>query len=301
MKQNIFKEPEIKLAIPAGFCFGVRRALEIAHETLEKARRESSSHSVYTFGPLVHNPGVIRELREEGIIDMEELSPGKGFLIIRSHGVSPQLREKAIQMGYDVVDATCPFVKKIHEIVQELTKDGYKIVVIGHPDHPEIKGIVGYAGGDYAVIEKVEDTAKLEKVQRMGVVVQTTARKSKFEEVVLSLMNKTQELRIFDTLCFESLKRQEHLEQLAKEVDLMIVVGGKNSSNTRRLSEICNSMGTVTIHLEDAHELLADNLLEVNKIGIASGTSTPEQGLLEVKHRVEELSKNIKNQSPIKK
>ncbi|MCL5036622.1 MAG: 4-hydroxy-3-methylbut-2-enyl diphosphate reductase [Chloroflexi bacterium] len=289
-RNNGDNRPEIKLATPSGFCFGVRRALEIARDTLKKARAEKPPLPVYTFGPLVHNPRVIRELREEGIIDMDELSPGKGYLIIRSHGVSPQLRQKAVEMGYDVVDATCPHVKKIHEIVQELTQKGYKIVVIGHPDHPEIMGIVGYASGDYVVVENARDIQGLEKAGKIGVVVQTTARRSQFNEIVDSLLGKAHELRVFDTLCFESQKRQEHLERLAREVDLMLVVGGMNSSNTRRLAEICSTFGTRTIHLEDAGGLSPELLSGVRTVGIASGASTPESDLVEILQCLEKIS-----------
>ncbi|MCE1245394.1 MAG: 4-hydroxy-3-methylbut-2-enyl diphosphate reductase [Firmicutes bacterium] len=277
---------KISIANKAGFCFGVRRAISMAYEE----RKNSGGKPVYTLGPLVHNPQVIEELEKDGIKTIEELEDHEiGTLIIRTHGVTPAIRKEAIALGYKIVDATCPLVKNIHDIVKDLNEGGYYILVIGHSSHPEVVGIVGQVEGECSVIEDVEDAREIERRKKLGVVVQTTALWPKFLEIGSVLIEKAQECRIFNTICHATMERQDAALELARAADAMIVVGGRNSSNTRRLLEICQSVNPNSYQVEYAHEVRTDWLDNVNTIGITAGASTPDHVITEIKEKVIEL------------
>jgi (E)-4-hydroxy-3-methyl-but-2-enyl pyrophosphate reductase len=287
---------EIKLAKKAGFCFGVRRAIEMAYDKLH----ESDGKPVYTLGPLVHNPQVIEQLEKDGIksIEIDEMAAKpRGHLIIRTHGVSPKIWDKASELSYITTDATCPLVRKIHHIVIDLQKEGYPVIVIGHASHPEVQGIVGEVEDNCFVIEKAEDVAQLQMFKKLGIVVQTTALWSRFQEISAALLEKTQEARIFNTICHATIERQQAAEELAGQVDLMIIIGGKNSSNTGRLLEICKSVNPNAYHVEQPDELNPEWFRGVARTGLTAGASTPDYIIENVYSRIEEIAKELEENS----
>lgn len=275
---------KILISPRAGFCFGVQRALKMAYKTLEKApKRLSQRMPVYTLGPLVHNPQVVERLRSDGIISIDNLSKAKkGFLLIRTHGVPPAIIKKAKRKGLKLIDATCPLVKKIHQIVEKLRKENYHIIIIGHANHPEIKGIIGHVGTDYTVIEKMSDIKKIKKNKKVGVVVQTTFLLDNFRKIAVGLLEKCDEYRVFNTICLETELRQKDALELSKKVEVMIVAGGKQSSNTRRLAEISSGSGTVTYLVETAKDLKNSWFRSKKMIGLTAGASTPDWIIKEV-------------------
>lgn len=281
---------KITIANKAGFCFGVKRAMKIAYKELEKA----SGKPVYTLGPLVHNPQVIDQLEKDGIksIEQEDLeNHNVGHLIIRTHGISPSIRRKAVKLGFKNIDSTCPLVKKIHKIVRTLRDEDYKILVIGHASHPEVVGIVGQVEGDCTVIENIKDSAELPRFKKLGVVVQTTALWPKFQEIAAELVGKAQECRIFNTICHATIERQKAALKLAKNVDVMVIIGGKNSSNTRRLLEICKSVNSNSHHVEHVEDLDPSWFKGAKEAGITAGASTPDHIIKRIIHRIKELHK----------
>lgn len=276
---------EVELSPHAGFCFGVKRAIRIAIETKRRAESECGGKKlpVYTYGPLVHNPAVVDRLSSEGIISVDDLTEvPKGFIVIRSHGIPPKMRLKASSLGFSIVDATCPLVSRIHEVVRKLRDEGYRVVIIGRPDHPEVVSIVGHAGDDCLVIESVADAERVRFRRKTGVVVQTTAPIEQFREIVAALLCRTSECRVYNTICFETLKRQQETRDLAARVDVMVVVGGRRSSNTTRLVDICTEIGAITYRVERFEELQPSWFSTVKKVGVTAGTSTPEDVLNKV-------------------
>ncbi|MBI2251830.1 MAG: 4-hydroxy-3-methylbut-2-enyl diphosphate reductase [Armatimonadetes bacterium] len=276
------------MAKKIGFCFGVKRAIELAYQTLEKSKSENSP-LVFTLGPIVHNPQVVRQLEKDGIITINDLKEiKKGYLLIRTHGVPPLVLSDAENKGLTIIDATCPLVQRIHKIVTNLKKENYQIIIIGHKDHPEVVGIAGYAGKDHQVIEKIEDLEKIKLDKKLGIVGQTTLFIDNFQKIVLNLIEKAYECRIYNTICFETQARQKATLDLAKEVDLMLVVGGKNSSNTKRLLEICKELNTPVYLIEGAKDLKFSWFNLKKKIGLTAGASTPIR-------ITQEVLKKIKN------
>jgi (E)-4-hydroxy-3-methyl-but-2-enyl pyrophosphate reductase len=277
---------QVKLASRAGFCFGVKRALQIAHRTLTEARQAGAK--VYTLGPLVHNANVIHNLQLQEIEDIESLGlQAQGILIIRSHGISPSLRQQALSKGFRLIDATCPLVQKIHDTVESLNKEGFKVIVVGNPAHPEVQGIIGYAPGNCYIVEKESDIEALPQLDKIGIVEQTTVLNSRFEGLLPLIQAKARISRVFNTICFEALKRQEETRALAQEVEAMVVVGGKNSSNTRRLVEICASCSIPTYHIENEQELENCNFSGIAVVGLTAGASTPPEIIERVQKRLE--------------
>jgi len=265
--------PKIVIADKAGFCFGVKRAISMAYEQLAN----SSGKPVYTLGPLVHNPQVIKKLENDGIKSIEELGAYPiGHLLIRTHGVSPAIRKEAMELGYNITDATCPLVKKIHDIVLELQREEYPVLVIGHSSHPEVQGIVGELEGNCRVAETVEDARNLQPCHKLGVVVQTTALWHNFTEITVELLGKTKELRIFNSICHATMERQAAAEDLAGKVSMMIVIGGRNSSNTRRLLEISLRVNPRSYLVESPEEVQKDWFADITSIGLTAGASTPD-------------------------
>jgi len=280
---------EVKLAGSAGFCFGVKRALKIARQTLKLAA-DCGKLPVYTFGPLVHNPQVVDALEKDGLKVLENFAPApRGFLIIRSHGVSPEIKQQAERAGFKIVDATCPLVKKIHKLARALQKEKYSIIIVGHKGHPEVQGIAGFAGENHFIIENQKEAKNLPKLNKVGVLAQTTAPFSEFKKIVRVLLEKSNELRVFNTICFEGQKRQLSTRKLAKMVDLIVVVGGKNSSNTLRLVEVGLSQGKPVLHLESPQELKPETFAGINSVGLTAGASTPQELLLQVLQKLQEF------------
>ncbi|MGB9791271.1 MAG: bifunctional 4-hydroxy-3-methylbut-2-enyl diphosphate reductase/30S ribosomal protein S1 [Thermacetogeniaceae bacterium] len=270
-------------ATSAGFCLGVRRALKLIEKALKSHER------VFTLGPLIHNPAVVEDLRRKGVEIIEELSEVKGGepVLIRTHGVAPEVIEEAKKRGVCLIDATCPFVKRVQQLASALGQQGYFVVVFGEAEHPEVKGIVGWAGNNVVVVENLADAEKLESCNKLGLVAQTTQSQREYYEVSKAIIGKAKEIRIFDTICRTSMIRQKEAAEIARRVDLMIVVGGKNSANTRQLAEICREF-VPTYHIEDVSELAPGMFQGAGSIGVTAGASTPDWIIEEV---IEEMMK----------
>lgn len=261
------------LAEYSGFCFGVKRAIKIAFQTAKRGHGP-----VYTYGSLIHNPQAVQELEKKGVKPIRSLSDiRKGTVIIRSHGVPPRIMSEAKSRGITVVDATCPFVRKAQELAFSLGSQGYQVVVVGEADHPEVKGILGHAGDRAIVLDYRDNDPRLRITSRkIGVIAQTTLLLDKFQSVISTLLEIATELKIYNTICSATTLRQESTLNLAEEVDLMIVLGGKNSANTSRLAELCRSVGKRTYHIETAKELDPAWFRNSHKLGITAGASTPD-------------------------
>lgn len=276
----------IRVAGHAGACYGVNRALELA-------RRCALEHAepVHTLGPLIHNPIVVEELAEQGVGLSQSLDEiDRGSVIIRSHGVVPQVIEDARARGLSVVDATCPYVKKVHKAASNLVHEGYDLIIVGESGHPEVEGIVGHAEGKAHVVASPQDLDGLTLGKRVGVVVQTTQTAANLSAVVATLAPLVSELRVVNTICAATSERQRAAASLASEADIMVVVGGKNSGNTRRLAQICHVACPKTHHIEDAAELDRSWFDGARLIGITAGASTPQAHIERVVSAIERMT-----------
>ncbi len=276
----------IRIAEEAGFCFGVQRALDII------ARSRAEGKELSTLGPIIHNPQVVESLSEQGIESIDDLSEAKTpYVVVRSHGVPPEVYDEARKRGTQIIDATCPFVKTAQDVARLLASEGYQVVVVGKEHHPEVMGLVGHAGGRATVVDDPAAVSEALFSRRIGVLAQTTMRYEIFAEVVSELLKRAREVRAFNTICYTTRRRQESTRELARQVDLMIVVGGKNSSNTTRLYEICADMGVATYHIEGPEEIDPKWLDGVQEVGITAGASTPPDVVKRVVRHIEEIAK----------
>ncbi len=283
---------EIILARNAGFCFGVKRATQIAFEA---ASRQSTT-GTYTLGPIIHSPQVVNRLEELGVKVLKDLSSiDSGTVIIRSHGVTEAEIAEAEEKQLDVVDATCPFVKKAQEYVKELSSQGYDVIVLGDYDHPEVQGIVSYAGGRVHVVASADDVLALPAMKRIGIVAQTTQALEHLQEVVTAALTKGAEVRVYNTICDATSVRQDEARALATTVDCMVVIGGYNSANTKRLAEICKEIQPHTYHVESAENLDGSWFHGIERVGVTAGASTPKWLIDGVVERIAELSKDKKD------
>jgi len=288
---------EIIVAQNAGFCFGVKRAVDI---TLAAAENQKLPTPIFTLGPLIHNQEVVLKLEENGIIAFEEfekLPPGEpGTMIIRSHGVRPEIVNQLKEKGWHIIDATCPFVKKAQDFSRILVREGYQLIIFGDKNHPEVQGILGHVFDKAEVIAEPEQAKKIEKTAKIGLVPQTTKNPKKFGELVQNLLEKTNELRVFNTICTVTQKRQEVAFSLASEVDAILVVGGHNSSNTKSLYNLCDETGTPTYHIEKPEEINPKWFDGIEKVGIVAGASTPNWTIKEVEEVMFEMSEERKEE-----
>lgn len=276
---------KIVVAEHAGACYGVERALKLARHACE-----ATDTPVHTLGPLIHNPLVVRDLEAAGVELAETLDDARsGTLIIRTHGVVPEVIEEARSRGLEVLDATCPYVKKVHESAAKLVAEGYQLLVIGEAGHPEVEGILGHAGQSAQVVSEPEELDSIELAGKVGVVVQTTQTAARLAEVTAALVGRVRELRVVNTICKATGERQRAAAELAAASDCMVVVGGKNSGNTRRLAEICSSICDRTHHIESEQELEATWFADARTIGITAGASTPQAHIDRVRECIEEL------------
>lgn len=269
----------VEVSKHAGFCMGVKRAVDLSLQTV------AEKGPCFTLGELIHNPQVVSWLQGQGIVPIHHLDEIKeGIIIIRSHGVSPQVMRECEKKGLRVVDCTCPFVKKLHLQVEHYAHKGYDILLVGDQQHPEVIGTIGYAGGAKAhILSTMEDVLKLEPIEKALMVVQTTFPVKKFEQMVQAVGEKVGELVVKNTICSATAQRQEAAIQLAQKADKMIVVGGKNSANTKKLYEVCKGICPNTILVECAAEIPPDFASTQGEyIGIAAGASTPDWSLKEV-------------------
>ncbi|MGB3367410.1 MAG: 4-hydroxy-3-methylbut-2-enyl diphosphate reductase [Acidaminobacteraceae bacterium] len=261
----------IKVASHSGYCFGVKKAVEIA----EKTAAEAGKKKVYTYGPLIHNKQAVSMLEKSGIIEISDLSKIHGEKVIfRSHGVGKDVYDYCNLNNIEIIDATCPYVKKIHDLVHTHYNDGYDIYIVGSKDHPEIIGINGWCENN-AVI--VSDDLKVDfgDLEKAIVVAQTTITEKLFDDATDIIKNKYKNLLVFNTICSATRNRQKSSIELAKQVDMMIVVGGKHSSNTQKLYNICLEHCKNTVHIETVEELMMTEVKKYDKIGITAGASTP--------------------------
>ncbi|MCK9225205.1 MAG: 4-hydroxy-3-methylbut-2-enyl diphosphate reductase [Candidatus Muirbacterium halophilum] len=280
---------KITIADKAGFCFGVERAENIVLSTIKNKKNK-----VYTFGPLIHNPIVVKKLKELGVFPVEEEDLQKldknSTIIIRSHGIEKKTLIKLEKMGFDIVDATCPFVKKAKESAKTLYEKNYNLIILGDINHPEVKGIHSYTDYNGVILKDTDElkTYLKEKNNRVGLVAQTTQSKELFEEFVSIMQEKATDICIFDTICNATSSRQLSAIKLAEKSDVIIVIGGFNSANTKRLVEICNKICKNVIWIEKTEDLELEQLDCYEKIGITAGASTPVKS-------IEETSQIIQN------
>ena len=262
---------EILLAQKAGFCFGVKRATKMAFDAAEE------KSDAFTLGPIIHSPQVVERLKELGVGMEKSLQQiTKGTVILRSHGVRAEEMQEALDKGLDVIDATCPFVRKAQEHVRFLSSEGYSVVVVGEEEHPEVQGIVSYATGPVHVVADGEKAKALPYAAKLGIVAQTTQPFRNLAEVVTSCLKRGGEIRIFNTICDATTVRQNAAEELAARVDCMIVGGGYNSANTCRLRDLCSALQTNTHHIETAEEIDPAWFTNVERVGVTAGASTPK-------------------------
>lgn len=278
---------EIILAKTAGFCFGVNKAVKTAFDSLEK-----SNGSVCSLGPLIHNNQVVGRLNELGmkvVMSADEIED-EGQVIIRAHGVSPAVYDEIRSRKLSVVDATCPYVAKIQRLVSEKYNEGYSIVIVGDENHPEVKGINGWCGNTAEIVDSVEDADKLDlNDKKVCIVAQTTITGEKWREVTELLNNKFKNVIKFDTICNATSMRQAEAREIAGAVDMMLVVGGKSSSNTQKLFEICSKYCPNTHKIETAGDIPPVDIKKIKKIGITAGASTPDWVIKEVIDKMDEL------------
>lgn len=270
---------EITVAKSAGFCFGVSRAIQLAYDQMGKHK------NIYTYGPLIHNKEVTADLEKKGIFVIEDLEDiQEGIVILRSHGVGKSIYEKLEEKGLQVVDGTCPFVKKIHQIVKQECEKGKKIIIIGNSVHPEVIGICGWCNQNAVILETEQEAqeCELSPQENYAVVVQTTFRRKKFQDIVEILKKKEISLEVFDTICSATAKRQSEAVALSTQVDRMIVIGDKSSSNTQKLYEICKKNCRNTYYIETNCDLVLNIFSGDDKIGITAGASTPPAIIKEV-------------------
>ncbi|MHC4477537.1 MAG: 4-hydroxy-3-methylbut-2-enyl diphosphate reductase [Planctomycetota bacterium] len=259
------------VAQDCGFCPGVRNAIDTAEKILKEEKE------VYSLGPIIHNPDVVERLAKAGLKTISSVDEIRaGTVLIRSHGAAPEQIARIKQRGLKIVDATCVLVKRVQEIARQLSDDGYKVVVIGDRNHPEIQAVVGCAP-DVAVVADDSDLRKLPKNSKLGIVCQTTQSPEYFSEMVAAAAKTDfRELRVINTLCKEAIKRQQSAVQLCQQVDVMFVLGGLQSANTRKLAELCKRYNTQTFHLQNWKELDKITLFGNTVAGVTAGASTPE-------------------------
>ena len=267
---------QVILADYLGFCYGVKRAIMIAKENA------SADGNTCTLGPIIHNPQMVARLKSEGVGSIDSLDEmNQGTVIIRSHGVGPEVYEEVSRRGLIFVDATCPHVKKAQLSAKSLVEEGYSVVIIGEKKHPEVQSIFEWTGGTAKIIETEAEVSQVKPCARLGIVCQTTFSSKRFSQMVSLLLEKARDIKILRTICTATDKRQQAAIDLACKVDMMLVIGGKNSANTTRLAQIC-AEHCKTYHIETAAELQDDWFDNIEKIGITAGASTPDWIIKEV-------------------
>ena len=277
---------KVELAKSAGFCFGVEKAVNTVYEEAKK-----NDEIVYTLGPIIHNEEVVKDMKRRGVeaVNIEDLnSLPKGTVIIRSHGVSKDVYNFVKQSGHRVVDATCPFVKKIHAIVSVQSGKKKTVVIIGNPKHPEVMGIKGWGDENTYAVENIEQfiNLNLKKDEEIVIVAQTTFNHKKFQEIIDKILFLGYDVRCFNTICNATQERQAEAKEIASNVDAMIVIGDKKSSNTGKLVEICQEECKNTFFIQTLEDLNYNALLSVDSVGITAGASTPKHIIEEVQNIV---------------
>lgn len=279
---------ELKVAKTAGFCFGVKRAVETVYEQAALG----GGKQIYTYGPIIHNEEVIKDMEKRGVKvlgteeDLDKLKDG--IVIIRSHGVPKRIYDKLEEKGITYVDATCPFVKKIHNIVKKESEEGKHVIIIGNEVHPEVEGIKGWSAAPVTVIQNIKDAENFtaEPSQKICIVSQTTFNYKKFEELVEIILKKRYDISVLNTICNATTERQAEAQSIAEGVDAMIVIGDKHSSNTQKLFEICANACNNTYYIQTLDDLDLNQLGSAKTVGITAGASTPNNIIEEVQRNV---------------
>jgi 4-hydroxy-3-methylbut-2-enyl diphosphate reductase len=259
---------KITIADNAGFCYGVMRAIKMAENAIDKYKK------MYSLGPIIHNPQVVEEYEKKGLKVLEDLEDADAPILIRSHGVPPEVYNKIKDKNIDYIDATCPFVKEAQDYAREMYNEGYTIVIFGDKNHPEVKAHLGYANYNAYIIDNPEDAKQIFS-DKIGVISQTTQSVENFAKTVAELSKNAKQIKVYNTICDATEKRQESAEELSKKSDIMIVIGGKNSANTRKLYEICRQYCEKSYHIETESEIEIGWFEGVERVGITAGASTP--------------------------
>jgi 4-hydroxy-3-methylbut-2-enyl diphosphate reductase len=273
---------QIVIARRTGVCYGVREAIDKAKSARAEGKR------THTLGHVVHNEGLIADLRERGIENAETLDDVHegAAVVIRAHGVTPEVLERAGARGLEVIDGTCTWVTQEHRELQRLVDDGYDIVLLGTPHHPEVVGLLGFAP-DAILVDEEEDWVKIPRRKRMALITQSTQPPWKFERLAAFMVSRCHELKVVNTVCPVTIRRQEDTLETARNVDLMIVVGGTRSANTRELTRLCEINGTPVLQIESPRELTeSTDFKQAKRVGVTGGTSTPIEDLAAVVERV---------------
>ncbi|MDR1683839.1 MAG: 4-hydroxy-3-methylbut-2-enyl diphosphate reductase [Elusimicrobiota bacterium] len=281
------KDKGVTIAPSAGFCPGVKKAIECVL-ALEAAGKKP----VYTIGPLIHNKQVTDALEAKGIRAIDTLGQAEdksGVLVIRAHGITPAFQQEVAALGMEVVDSTCPLVKKVHNVIDHYAKEGYDTLIVGDAGHAEVVGLLGYTQGKGRVVAGVEEAQKLPPFDKVNIVAQTTQKEETFYAVAEIIKQKAKVYRVSNTICEPTKQRQKETRDQAKEADLVIVVGGKHSANTARLAKLCAQMCKIVIHVESETEINKDMVFTPKKIFITAGASTPNWVIEDVARRVRYL------------
>ncbi len=279
---------EVIVAKTAGFCFGVRRAVDQVYEQIEHGQGP-----IYTLGPIIHNEEVVKDLEEKGVVVLEDSDSleqiGQGTVIIRSHGVGRQVYDQIKSRGLHLADATCPFVKKIHRIVEEQNRQGRRVIIIGDSAHPEVEGIRGWGDDRTLTVKNEKEMEALPDLrgEKLCIVSQTTYNYNKFKDLVEKFSEKGYDILVLNTICNATQERQVEAERIASQVEAMVVIGGKNSSNTRKLYEICRKECRNTYYIQTVGDLNPESVSSVRSVGITAGASTP-------KNIIEEVHTNVR-------
>ena len=274
---------EVILAKTAGFCFGVKRAVDTVY-------KEAGKKNVYTYGPIIHNSEVVNDLKKKGvevINSREELEAlEEGTVIIRSHGVAREIYDLIHEKGLELVDATCPFVRKIHKIVEKAGNDGDQVIIVGSEHHPEVQGIKGWCTGEVHIISDAEQFEGIDLNKPTTLVSQTTFNYKKFKDIVDIFSKKSYDIDVMNTICNATEERQTEAGTIARQSDAMLVIGGKHSSNTQKLYEICSKECPNTYFIQTLDDLNLELFQSFRSVGITAGASTPNNIIKEVQANV---------------
>ncbi|MCK5052235.1 MAG: 4-hydroxy-3-methylbut-2-enyl diphosphate reductase [Candidatus Cloacimonetes bacterium] len=276
----------VRIARNSGFCFGVKRAIKVALKT------SKGNHEIVTLGPIIHNPQMVAKLESENIFKVDKIDQIKGRpTIIRSHGIKKEILEELQKNNIEIINATCPYVSKTQDYAKSLSEDGYDLIILGDHNHPEVQALRSYVDKEVMIVANADELVD-KQFKKVGIISQTTRRVGDLQELVKKLVPKCHEMRVINTICNATTIRQNSTLALAKESDVMIVVGGKNSSNTKMLAKICESF-VKTYHIETACEIDRKWFKDKQDIGLTAGASTPDWIIVEVYNEILECIGNI--------
>jgi 4-hydroxy-3-methylbut-2-enyl diphosphate reductase len=281
---------EILLAESLGFCMGVKRVVDLAYRAMEKA----DGQQVTTLGPIIHNSQEIARLTSDGIqLGGEDAPPAEGIVIIRAHGVAPQVYEDLKARGLRVMDGTCPYVHYSQRKALELRQEGYEVVIAGDKNHPEIRGILGYIDGQAHVVKSPEEARELPVFDRVGTIAQTTISPEKYQAIIEALRERTREVKVCETICDATEENQAAIRRLAAEVELLYVIGGRHSANSNKLVETAREMCPRAMLIETADEIQVKDVRGLNRVGVSAGASTPDWMIQRVVERLREIDREV--------